>query len=162
MKIDLIIAIKEAYKKIYADKLKAKKLIKELNDLKLHFCCDSQLSAKIEEYLGVLWHDLPIKQRKDYIQKTLDLLHYGFDVEYHEDGSRTYYGGYDFGLTKIYKSLENCIDADIKRCKTYYSNHEYQMVETVYNESIADVNDRLIRYGILEDKKDDEGKTETV
>ena len=49
MKIDLIIAIKEAYKKIYADKIKAKKLIKELNDLKLHFSYVSQVSAKIEE-----------------------------------------------------------------------------------------------------------------
>lgn len=61
MKIDLIIAIKEAYRKIYADKIKAKKLIKELKDLKYHFYCDSQLSSKIEEYLGVIWHDLPIK-----------------------------------------------------------------------------------------------------
>ena len=41
-------------------------------------------------------------------------------------------------------------------------NHEYQMVESVYNESIADINDRLVRYGILEVKKDDEGKTETI
>jgi len=162
MKIDLIIAIKEAYQKIYADKLKAKKLIKELKDLKYHFHCDSRLSEKIEEYLGVIWHDLPIKQRKDYIQKTLDLFHYGFDVEYHEDGSRTYYGGYDFGLTKIYKLIENCIDDAIKTCEAYYSNHEYQRVELAFNESIMNVDKKLVQYGILDERKDDEGKTETV
>ena len=54
------------------------------------------------------------------------------------------------------------VNADIKRCKAYYLNHEYQMVESVYNESITEINDRLVRYGILEVKKDDEGKTETI
>ena len=161
MKLDLIIAIKEAYKKIYADKIKAKKLIKELNDLKLHFSCVSQVSAKIEENLSSIWKDLPIKQRRDYIQKTFDLLHSGFDVTYHEDGSRTY-SGFSFGITAIYKSLENYVNERIERCRAYYLNHEYQMVESVYNESIADINDRLVRYGILEVKKDDEGKTETI
>ena len=161
MKLDLIIAIKEAYKKIYADKIKAKKLIKELNDLKLHFSYVSQVSAKIEENLLSIWKDLPIKQRRDYVQKTFDLLHHGFDVTYHEDGSRTYCG-YDFGITAIYKSFENYVNADIERCRAYYLNHEYQMVESVYNESITEINDRLVRYGILEVKKDDEGKTETI
>lgn len=161
MKLDLIIAIKEAYKKIYADKIKAKKLIKELNDLKLHFSYTSQVSAKIEENLSSIWKDLPIKQRRDYIQKTFDLLHSGFDVTYHEDGSRTY-SGFSFGITAIYKSLENYVNEDIERCRAYYLNHEYQMVESVYNESIADINNKLVRYGILEVKKDDEGKTETI
>ena len=161
MKLDLIIAIKEAYKKIYADKIKAKKLIKELNDLKLHFSYVSQVSAKIEENLLSIWKDLPVKQRRDYVQKTFDLLHHGFDVTYHEDGSRTYYS-YDFGITAIYKSFENYVNADIERCRAYYLNHEYQMVESVYNESIAEINDRLVRYGILEVKKDDEGETETI
>ena len=161
MKLDLIIAIKEAYKKIYADKIKAKKLIKELNDLKLHFSYTSQVSAKIEENLSSIWKDLPIKQRRDYIQKTFDLLHSGFDVTYHEDGSRTY-SGFSFGITAIYKSLENYVNEYIERCRAYYLNHEYQMVESVYNDSIAKINDRLVRYGILEVKKDDEGKTETI
>lgn len=161
MKIDLIIAIKEAYKKIYADKIKAKKLIKELNDLKLHFSYVSQVSAKIEENLSSIWKDLPIKQRRDYIQRTLDLLQHGFDVTYHEDGSRTY-GGFCFGMTAFYKSLEDYVNEDIKRCRDYYLNHEYQMVESVYNKSITEINDRLVRYGILEVKKDDEGKTETI
>ena len=161
MKIDLIIAIKEAYKKIYADKIKAKKFIKELNDLKLHFSYVSQVSAKIEENLSSIWKDLPIKQRRDYIQKTFDLLHHGFDVTYHEDGSRTY-SGFSFGITAIYKSLENYVNEYIERCRAYYLNHEYQMVESVYNESIADINNKLVRYGILEVKKDDEGETETI
>ena len=161
MKIDLIIAIKEAYKKIYADKIKAKKLIKKLNDLKLHFSYVSQVSAKIEENLSSIWKDLPIKQRRDYIQKTFDLLHSGFDVTYHEDGSRTY-SGFSFGITAIYKSLENYVNKCIERCRAYYLNHEYQMVESVYNDSIAEINDRLVRYGILEVKKDDEGKAETI
>ena len=161
MKLDLIIAIKEAYKKIYADKIKAKKLIKELNDLKLHFSYVSQVSAKIEENLSSIWKDLPIKQRRDYIQRTLDLLQYGFDVTYHEDGSRTY-SGFSFGITAIYKSLEDYVNADIEKCKVYYSNHEYQLIESVYNKSITDINNKLVRYGILEVKKDDEGKTETI
>ena len=129
--------------------------------MKLHFSYTSQVSAKIEENLSSIWKDLPVKQRKNYIQKTLDLLHYGFYVTYHEDGSRTY-GGFDFGITAIYKSLEDYVNADIERCRAYYLNHEYQMVELVYNESIANINNKLVRYGILEVKKDDEGKTETI
>ena len=112
-----ILAFKEAYQKINADKIQARNHIKEMEKLQTHFYCDHQIALKIEEYLGAIWQSLPIKQRKDYVQKTLDLFHYGFDVKYHEDGTRTYYGGYDYGLTKIYNHLEKTLFSAIEEAK---------------------------------------------
>ena len=67
MKLDLIIAIKEAYKKIYADKIKAKKLIKELNDLKLHFSYTSQVICKMQSFQS--------KNHHMFVNHLHDMLH---------------------------------------------------------------------------------------
>lgn len=148
MKIDLIIAIKEAYQKIYADKIKAKQLINNLKELKKEYSECNEKSQLIEKYLVDIWQYLPIEQRKDYVQKTADLLHYAFDLK---NKNVIGFGG----MTKFFQNVAAELEAEIEICKEYYNNHEYFEVIEEYSNTIYNLNKKLIKLGIKEDKKDD-------
>ena len=150
MIIDLIQAIKDAYNKIYAEKIEAKSKIKIAKKLFNEWKDRANNIKLVENLLKDNWQFLPIKQRKDYIQKTVDLIHHGFDVEYHEDGSITYYGGYDFGLKNMYDRIVDIIKGNLKDMKDLYENHEYQKVIKAYDNCIDEINEKLVKYHILE------------
>ena len=158
---DFILALIDAYKKLYADKLQAIEYIKELNKLKLHYSDTKTKLQNIEDYLKTIWNDLPIDQRKDYIQKTYDLIHYGFNVKYHKDGTRTY-GGFRYGMISMYEYLIKLVERKIIECKNHYKHQEYPEIATIYNETKKKLNEELISYGILNSESNDISKTETV
>ena len=89
MIIDLIKAFKDAYNKIYAEKITAKNHIKEIKELLKEWEDRNNNIRLAEKILKDNWHYLPIIQRRDFIQKTVDLINYGFDVKYNDDGTIT-------------------------------------------------------------------------
>lgn len=153
---DLYFAIVKAYKEVYAEKIEAKEKIKEIKNLLKEWENRTEDIKKVENLLTVNWHYLPIKQRKDYIQRTVDLIHYGFDIEYHEDGTRTYYGGYDFGLKKMYKNIADVLQSYNDNMKSLYKKREYDNVIKDYDECINYINSLLEKYGILEKSNNNE------
>lgn len=150
MIIELIKAFKDAYNKIYAEKIIAKKRIKEIEKLLKEWENRIDDIKLVEKTLIDNWHYLPIKQRKDYIQKTVDLIHYGFDIEYHDDGRCTYYGGYYYGLKKIYKNIVDVLQSYKNDMKHSYKNYEYDYVINDYIECSNKINLLMEKYGILE------------
>jgi len=156
MIIELFKAFKDAYIKIYAEKIAAKKYIKEIKNLRKEWEDRANDITSVERILQNNWRFLPINQRKDYIQKTIDLIHYGFDVEYHDDGTRTYNGGYNNGLRYIYNDIFLIVRGYLNEMKYSYKHNEYQDVISTYRECINKINEKLEMYHIINNIKDNE------
>lgn len=154
MIFDLIIAFKKAWGEINKDKIRSKNQLKDTKIFIKEWKERTEDIKKVEKILSKHWHYLPIVQRQDYIQKTYDLIHYGFDVEYHENGSRTYFGGYDNGLAKIYQLIHDYIVVQYNDMKHYYNKKNYEKVNSIYQTFIKYINEKLEQYHILE--KDNE------
>lgn len=154
MLLDLFIAFKKAWKEINKDKIRSKEQIKEIKSLANDWKERTDDIKKVENILSKHWKYFPINQRKDYIQKTYDLIHYGFDVEYHKDGTRTYYGGYDNGLTKIYNDTFKYIVSQYNDMKDFYHSKAYKCVNSIYERTINNINETLEKYHILENKNE--------
>ena len=95
--LDLVIAFKEACGKINKDKIRSQIQLDEIKELVDQWKGRASDVKKVEDILSKHWKYLPITQRKDYIQKTYDFLHYGFDA-----GTCTYLMGEPYGLVQIY------------------------------------------------------------
>ena len=154
MILDLVVAFKKAWSEINKDKIRSKEQIKAIKSLANEWKERTDDIKKVEDILTKHWKYLPINQRRDYIQKTYDLFHYGFDVEYHEDGTRTYYGGYDYGLVQIYNDTYEYIVNQYNRMKDFYNSKHYEYVNRIYEDCIDRINEKLKQYHILEN--DDE------
>ena len=102
---NFIDTFKVTWDEINKDKKRSKKQMQEIKSLANTWKKRAEDIKNVENILKDNWAYLPVDQRKDYIQKTIDLVHHGFNVEYHEDGTRTYYGGYENGLINIYESI---------------------------------------------------------
>ena len=150
MILDLFIAYKKAWAEINKDKIRSKEQINEIKSLMKQWKERASDIKKVEDILSKHWKYLPIKQRKDYVQKTYDLIHYGFDVEYHEDGTRTYYGGYDYGLVQIYYCIYKYIVYKYNEMKHHYNKSNYATVNSIYKNCIDNINVKLELYHILE------------
>lgn len=150
MILDLFIAYKKAWAEINKDKIRSKEQINEIKSLMKQWKERASDIKKVEDILSKHWKYLPIKQRKDYVQKTYDLIHYGFDVEYHEDGTRTYYGGYDYGLVQIYYCIYKYIVYKYNEMKHHYNKSNYATVNSIYKNCIGHINVKLELYHILE------------
>lgn len=150
MILDLVIAFKKALAEINKDKIRSKEQINEIKALMNQWKERASDIKKVEDILSKHWKYLPIKQRKDYVQKTYDLLHYGFDVEYHEDGTRTYYGGYDYGLVQMYNDFYKYIVNKYNEMKHHYNKRHYATVNSIYKNCIDHINVKLELYHILE------------
>lgn len=147
---DLIIAFKKAWHEINKDKIRSKEQIKAIKSLANEWKKRTEDIKNVENLLTINWKYLPIAQRKDYIQKTVDLIHYGFDVEYHKDGTRTYHGAYDYGLIKIYEYIYETLIYGYSDMKDFYNSKDYEYVNQIYENSINNINEKLKQYHILE------------
>ena len=154
MLLDLFIAFKKAWREINKDKIRSKEQIKEIKSLANDWKERTNDIKKVEDILTKHWKYFPINQRKDYIQKTYDLLHYGFDVEYHKDGTRTYFGAYDNGLTKIYNDTFKYIVSQYNDMKDFYNSKDYEYVNRIYENCIGNINETLKKYHILENNNE--------
>ena len=147
--LDLVIAFKKAWEEINKDKTRSKEQIKAIKSLVNEWEERTDDIKKVEDILSKHWKYLPINQRKDYVQKTYDLIHYGFDVEYHNDGTRTYYGGYDYGLIQIYDSIYKYIACKYNDMKHNYNKRNYATVNSIYENCLDHINEKLEQYHIL-------------
>jgi hypothetical protein len=156
MIIDLIKAFKDAYNKIYAEKITAKNHIKEIKELLKEWEDRNNNIRLAEKILKDNWHYLPIIQRRDFIQKTVDLIDYGFDVKYNDDGTITYFCLYNNGLKDIYNNICYMIKGYLGEMKHSYKHNDYQDVIDTYQDCINRINEKLETYQIINSNKDNE------
>lgn len=154
MILDLVIAFKKAWKEINKDKIRSKEQIKAIKTLANEWKERTEDIKNVEKLLTKNWKYLPIAQRKDYIQKTVDLIHYGFDVEYHDDGTRTYFGSYGYGLTQIYNDTYKFVVYKYNDMKRHYNKRHYATVNSIYKNCIDCINEKLEKYHILENNNE--------
>ena len=145
MVLDLFIAFKKAWEEINKDKIRSKEQIKTIKVLMNQWKERASDIKKVEDILSKHWKYLPITQRKDYIQKTYDLLHYGFDF-----GTTTYLRGYAYGLSQIYKDTYEYIVCQYNDMKDFYHSKDYEYVNRIYEDCIDCINEKLKQYNILE------------
>jgi len=145
---DFLFILKKTYLEYSKDKRDAYQKIKEIESLQNEWKQRSIEMKTIENLLNKNWEVFPILQRKDYIQKTWDLIHYGFKVTYKEDGTRSYEGGYDFGLIQIYDSLSTICINRLQDMRREYKQHNYKDVVMYYNTCKEELIKKKQRYDI--------------
>ena len=84
----LLETIERTWKELRKEKNEAKKVLKDIQVVVEHWERVWKTAENIEKELSAIYSDLPESQRQDYVQKTMDLLKYGFDidVEWKSDG----------------------------------------------------------------------------
>ena len=132
-----------AYKTAYSARISAKDKIKMMKVQHKKFRQLHELCKRIEKDLGDIYHFCPTNQRQDFIQKTLDFFHYGFDILYKKDGRTTYFGGRDYGWTRRIGDIESHIAFAISDSWTDYSNSRYNEIEQRYNDLLKWIDNEL-------------------
>lgn len=148
---DLIFAFNKAWKEVNKDKIRSKKQINEIAELVKEWKERTEDMEKIDNIILKHWYYFPVAQRIDYIQKTYDLIHFGLDVEYLDDGER-HYEEHDIGLIKIYLNIYNIILSYFTNMKYYYHTKDYKMVNSLYETCIENTNDKLEEYHMTENQ----------
>lgn len=148
MLFDFIEVFKKTWYEINKDKIRSKEQIKEIEALANTYKKLIEDIKNVYHLLNRNWEYLPIKQRKDYIKKTVNLISYGFDIEYHDDGGYTLKGGYSNGLIQIYESIYKTIMNYHYDMKSYYHEKDYSFVNRLYENCINKVDQTLIEYNI--------------
>ena len=145
---DFIEVFKKTWYETNKDKIRSKEQIKEIEELANTYKKLTEDIKNVYHLLNTNWKYLPIKQRKDYIKKTVNLISYGFDIEYHDDGGYTLKGGYSNGLIQIYESIYKIIMNYHYDMKSYYHEKDYSFVNRLYENCINKVDQILIEYNI--------------
>lgn len=144
---DFIKAFKQAYCEVNKNKIDAKNAIdnyrKEVEVVK-----DVAENLKlIHTKLELIYHCLPIKERQNFIQKTLDLFKYG---RINGNGGFMDEGGY----CEIYNCQYNDMKDDLHVMNVLYGNERYEEVI----EYVDLCNIKLENFGIKHDLVDDTRK----
>ena len=145
---DFIEVFKKTWYETNKDKIRSKEQIKEIEELANTYKKLTEDIKNVYRLLNTNWKYLPIKQRKDYIKKTVNLISYGFDIEYRDDGGYTLNGGYANGLINIYESIYKTINNYHYDKKSYYHEKDYSFVNRLYENCINKVDQTLIKYNI--------------
>ena len=145
---NFIDTFKVTWYEINKDKKRSKDQMQEIKSLANAWKKRAEDIKNVGHILKDNWEYLPVAQRNDYIQKTIDLIHHGFNVEYHEDGTRTYQGGYAYGLINIYECIHETILYEYSNMKNYYNSKDYEYVNRLYENCIKQVDKTLIKYNI--------------
>ena len=145
---DFIEVFKKTWYETNKDKIRSKEQIKEIEELANTYKKLTEDIKNVYRLLNTNWKYLPIKQRKDYIKKTVNLISYGFDIEYRDDGGYTLNGGYANGLINIYESIYKTINNYHYDMKSYYHEKDYSFVNRLYENCIKQVDKTLIKYNI--------------
>lgn len=125
---DLFKIFKNTYQTYYAEKIKAKLLIKDYQDKVNSIENVGNKLYDIANNLHTVYYFLPIKEREDFVQKTLNLINYG-------DEERL------FGYGTEYKSLLIDMKNNLKILKLNYNNSHYNYViglAEIYNKNLEE------------------------
>lgn len=147
--LDLVIAFKEACGKINKDKIRSQIQLDEIKELADQWKERVSDIKKVEDIFSKHWKYLPITQRKNYIQKTYDFLHYGFDA-----GTCTYLIGEPYGLVQIYNDTYEYIVRQYNDMKYFYHLKNYEYVNRIYEDCTSRINEKLEQYHILENNNE--------
>ncbi len=140
---EFIEAFKDAYNTINAIKIDAKKSINEYSKEVDNILYASDSLKIILLRIEWIYNYFPIKERKDFIQKTLDLLRYG----------RTDDNG-NFkdlnGITSLYYSRANWAKNKLAHLKKLYKEGKYGEVKVLAKEYSEDLEDFYVSYNIID------------
>lgn len=144
---EFIEAFKTAYNTINVNKLEAKKAIddfkKEVDDIV--YIADSLkiIFARLE----AIYSCFPIKERQDFIQKTLDLLRYGRKDA--NGGLKDICGWY-----ALYSSQANYAKTKLKVLDKLYKEGKYNEAMSLVKECNEHLEEFNVLYGIEENPKE--------
>ena len=118
---EFIEAFKDAYNTINVNKINAKKSIDDYSKKVNHIVYVSDSLKIIFERLEAIYSCLPITERQDFIQKTLDLIRYG-----RKDANGDFK---DYcGFRSLYNSSANCAKNNLSNLKKLYKEGKYDEV----------------------------------
>lgn len=141
---EFIKAFKNAYNTINVNKINAKKAIddysKEVDDI---VYADDSLKL-IFVRLEAIYTCFPIKERQDFIQKTLDLLRYG---RKNDNGDFKDF----YGFRSLYHSNANCAKNNLVHLKELYKEGKYDEVKAWAKEYSRRLEDFYVLYNIIDD-----------
>lgn len=140
---EFIKAFKDAYNAININKINAKKLIDDYSKKVDNIVYAADSLKIIFQRIEAIYYYFPIKERRDFIQKTLNLLRYGI-----KDDNGNFK---DFcGFMKSYISTANGAKNNLAHLKKLYKEGKYgELMEwaIVYSERLEDF---YIIHGIKE------------
>ena len=144
MKIkEFIKAFKDAYNTINVNKINAKKAIddysKEVDDIV--YAADSLKIIFVR--LEAIYSCFPIKERQDFIQKTLDLLRYG---RKNDNGDLKDF----YGFRSLYASTANYAKTNLVHLKKLYKENRYGEVQVLAKEYSERLEEFYILYNIID------------
>ena len=140
---EFIEAFKDAYNTINVNKINAKKAIddysKEVDDIV--YAADSLkiIFARLEGS----YKYFPIKERQDFITKTLDLLRYG---RKNDNGDLKDL----YGLRTLYTSTANCAKNNLAHLKDRYKKGRYGEVQVLAKEYSERLEEFYILYNVID------------
>jgi hypothetical protein len=140
---EFIEAFKNAYNTINVNKFNAKKAIDDYSDAVDDIVYVSESVNIAFRRLDAVYRYFPIKERQDFITKTLDLLRYG---RYDSVG--------DFkdacGLAATYRTYADVAQHNLVKLKKLYKEGKYNEIITKAEEYSEKLEDFYICYGIKE------------
>lgn len=140
---EFIKAFKDAYNTINVNKIDAKKAIddysKEVDDIV--YAADSLKIIFVR--LEAIYSCFPIKERQDFIIKTLDLLRYG---RRDDNGDLKDF----YGLRSLYTSTANCAKNNLTHLKHLYKKGRYGEVLVLAKEYSERLEDFYVLYNIID------------
>ena len=137
---DFLFALGKTINQLKEDKVKAKDCIRKLKYNMVHREDVLKKSIKANDALNRVYLDLPIEERRDYVQKTLDLFKYA-------PKQTTFSGGYISIMENLYDNAKY-IYGEVK--KEYNSKH-YTECLSIYNTYMNDLEKTLIEIGVKEE-----------
>ena len=142
---DIWIVFKKAYNEHFALKLKALDAIKEYKSKMDSIGRVYNLLNETYHNLDEVYLQLPIKERRDFVKPTLDLLRYG--IRANEDGS--FLG---FGFIEIYLNLYRKLKSDYNYIKDLYKEKKYIAVIERVDHMLVHLDNLYLEWKIVEQK----------
>lgn len=144
MKIkEFIKAFKDAYNAINVNKIDAKKAIDDYNRKVVRIVYTADSLKIIFARLEAIYSCFPIKERQDFIQKTLDLLRYG---RYDDNGGLKDTCGWG----ALYISESVGAKNNLARLKKLYKEGRYDDVKVLAKEYSDQLEEFRLLYNIIE------------
>ena len=140
---DIWIVFRKVYNEHFALKFKALDAIKEYETKMNSVCKVHYLLDEINDNLDEVYLHLPIKERRDFVKPTLDLLRYG--IRANEDGS--FLG---FGFIEIYLNLYRKLKSDYNYIKDLYKEKKYADVIERVDHMLAHLDNFYLEWKIVE------------
>lgn len=134
---DFLFALGKTINQLKEDKVKAKDCIRKLKYNMVHREDVLKNCIKANDALDRVYLDLPIEERRDYVQKTLDLFKYALN-------QKTLRGGYIDIMESLYDNAKYVYE----EVKKEYSGKHYTECIAMYNQYMNDLEKTLIEIGV--------------